>query len=349
MTNNGFSVIGTVGVPACYGGFESLVENLVPSSKVSLIYCSSKAYKVKVKIYKGTPLKYLPFYANGAQSVIYDLISILHSLIFTRNDLLILGVSGSIAIPIFKLFSNRKVVTNIDGLEWKRDKWGRFSKWFLRFSERIAVKYSDVTICDSQVIADYVEDTYGVFSSFIAYGGDHAVRSNIKPYESERKYGLALCRIEPENNIEMILKAFSYAQASKILFIGNWDNSEYGRLLKKKYSIHENIRFHDPVYDLDKLFKIRSGCSFYIHGHSAGGTNPSLVEMMHFCKPIVAYDCVYNRSTMEGHGSFFSSSKDLKKIIESKNVLPGGDELGRVAKQRYTWNVIREKYLLLFN
>ena len=349
MTNNGFSVIGTVGVPACYGGFESLVENLVPSSKVSLIYCSSKAYEVKARIYKGTPLKYLPFNANGAQSVIYDLVSILHSLIFTRNHLLILGVSGSIAIPIFKLFSNRKVVTNIDGLEWKRDKWGRFSKWFLKFSERIAVKYSDVTICDSQVISDYVEDTYGVFSSVIAYGGDHAVRSNIKPFESTEKYGLAICRIEPENNVEMILKAFSCSQASKILFIGNWDNNEYGILLKQKYGSYENISLLDPIYDLDSLFKIRTGCSYYVHGHSAGGTNPSLVEMMHFNKPIIAYDCVYNRSTMDGHGSFFSSAADLNKLIDSLNVLPGGDELGRIARERYTWNVIREKYLHLFD
>jgi hypothetical protein len=202
--NSGFSIIGTVGVPACYGGFESLVENLLPSGKVSLIYCSSKAYKVQVEMYKGTRLMYLPLNANGAQSVIYDLVSIGHSLIFTRNDLLILGVSGSIAIPIFKLFSDRKVVTNIDGLEWKRDKWGRFGKWFLRFSESIAVKYSDIVICDNQAIADYVKDVYGVVSNVIAYGGDHAVRTDIKRHRSTEKYGLALCRIEPENNVEMI-------------------------------------------------------------------------------------------------------------------------------------------------
>ena len=143
------SVIGTVGVPACYGGFESLVENLLPSRKIDLIYCTRKAYENELSEYKGSRLKYWSLDANGVQSIPYDVISIVHSLLFTKNDLLVLGVSGAIAIPFFKLFSKRKVVTNIDGLEWKRAKWGKTAKWFLKFSEKVAVKFSDKVIADN--------------------------------------------------------------------------------------------------------------------------------------------------------------------------------------------------------
>lgn len=347
LAENGFSIIGTVGVPACYGGFESLVENLLPSTKVSLIYCSSKAYKVHFKTYKDTPLMYLPFSANGAQSVIYDLVSIGHSLLFTRNDLLILGVSGSIGIPIFKLFSDRRVVTNIDGLEWRRDKWGRFGKWFLKFSEGIAVKFSDITICDNQAIADYVEATYGVVSNVIAYGGDHAVRTDIKHQRSKEKYGLALCRIEPENNVEMILDAFARCQGTKLWFIGNWDNSEYGRSLRQKYGSYENIRLYDPIYDLDILFEIRSNCSFYVHGHSAGGTNPSLVEMMHFSKPIFAFDCIYNRATTENNADFFGDSSVLADLVLT-TFKGDSAKMLEIANRRYTWQIVKKQYLELF-
>ena len=343
-------LIGTVGIPASYGGFETLAERLIDTDNAKFtVYCSGNHYKDRPKKFNNADLVYIPFDANGFSSIFYDLFSMLHAFLSGHKNFLVLGVSGAIFFPLLRCFPNVKIITNIDGIEWKREKWKALAKSFLKFSELLAVKFSTKVVSDNEAITDYIAKEYQVSCKTIAYGGDHAIRTDSVPSKSIEKYGLALCRIEPENNIEMILRAFSYSQASKILFIGNWDNSQYGRLLKKKYSTYENIRLHDPVYDLDELFKIRSGCSFYIHGHSAGGTNPSLVEMMHFCKPIVAYDCVYNRKTMEGHGSFFSSSKDLNKIIESKNVLPGGDELGRVAKQRYTWNTIREKYLLLFN
>ena len=264
-----FSIIGSAGVPASYGGFETLVENLLPSDQIALIYCSSSAYAKKLEKHKGSRLKYLPFRANGVQSIFYDSIAIFHSLVFTNYSLLILGVSGAIAIPIFKLFSHRKIVINIDGLEWHRDKWGRFAKWFLRFSEGVAVKFADIIVCDNQVLADYVKETYGENSTVIAYGGDHAVRAVFDVRIPKKKYGLALCRIEPENNVEMILEAFSRVEEVEIFFIGNWDNSEYGRLLKKRYGQHKNIRIMDPIYDLDICFRYAPNvflCSWTLGG-----------------------------------------------------------------------------------
>lgn len=339
------SIIGTVGVPACYGGFESLVENLVDSDqKTYYVYCQSNAYQLKERYYKNAELKYLPLKANGIQSISYDVVSIFHSLLMNKNDLLILGVSGSIAIPVIKLISARKVVTNIDGLEWKRNKWGKLAKWFLKLSEGLAVKYSDIIISDNQAITDYVKAEYNKNAVTIAYGGDHAIVNKL-PKEKDDYY-LALCRIEPENNVEIILDAFSQS-SDKLKFVGNWDNSEFGRTLKLKYSTFKNIEIIDPIYDLNKLFDLRSKCIGYVHGHSAGGTNPSLVEMMHFNTNIICFDCSYNRESTENKAHYFLNINQLLELLGSQ--LDNNDLIMlEIANRRYTWNIVRNQYEDLF-
>jgi glycosyltransferase involved in cell wall biosynthesis len=342
------SVIGTVGVPACYGGFESLVENLLPSRKIDLIYCTRKAYENELSEYKGSRLKYWSLDANGVQSIPYDVISIVHSLLFTKNDLLVLGVSGAIAIPFFKLFSKRKVVTNIDGLEWKRAKWGKTAKWFLKFSEKVAVKFSDKVIADNAAIAEHVLTAYNKQAEVIAYGGDHAVKGYL-PAEKEA-FSLALCRIEPENNVKMILEAYAQVPNQSLKFIGNWNNSEFGKELKNRFGVFNNIELIDPIYDLEQLFKLRSKAARYIHGHSAGGTNPSLVEMMFFDLPIYCFDCNYNRASTEDKAMYFSSSEHLVELLNTKNEdLTIAKQMLEVSKRRYTWSIVKQQYENLFN
>lgn len=343
------SIVGTVGLPACYGGFETLVENLVEETDSKIdknitVYCSSKSYPQKLATYKGAKLVYLPIKANGPQSVVYDTVSLVHCLFNRTETVLILGVSGCVFLPFFRRLSKAKVVTNIDGLEWRRDKWGKSAKRFLKFSEKLAVKYSDEIIADNQAIADYVENEYGVKSSVIAYGGDHAITESLTL--SDANFALALCRIEPENNVEMILHAFS--QTDKPLkFVGNWDGSEFGRAMKNYYSTFANIDIIDPIYDIKQLADLRSSCSFYVHGHSAGGTNPSLVEMMHFSKSILCFDCNYNRASTENMANFFTDSNDLIANINSEYKINNGDAMLEVARRRYTWDIIRKKYFEL--
>lgn len=344
------AIIGTVGVPACYGGFETLVENLLDekhTEKTITVYCSAKSYEERPKAYKNANLKYIPLNANGIQSIPYDIWSLFHAAFIKRSDdLLILGVSGALCLPLIRLFSKANIVTNIDGLEWRRDKWGAFAKKFLKFSEKIAVKYSDVIVADNQAIADYVQKEYGVASEVIAYGGDHAVVNELT-FEDEG-YALALCRIEPENNVELILKSFSQTD-KKIQFIGNWDNSTFGQEMKEKYSQYSNIEIVDPIYDVSTLFERRKKCSLYVHGHSAGGTNPSLVEMMHFAKPILAFDCNYNRASTEDKASFFANEAELIKLIQGNELSANGTDMLDIAKRRYTWDIVKKQYFSLFN
>ena len=339
------AVIGTVGVPACYGGFETLVDNLLDFEGEFTVYCSGKVYQERPPHYKSAKLIYLPFNANGASSILYDAVSMLHSIIRGSKVLLVLGVSAGLLLPFIRIFTRRRLITNIDGLEWRRAKWNRFAKWFLKVSERAAVKFSHEIIADNQGIADYVLDEYGVSAHVIAYGGDHVLTANIT--RRCDGYAFGVCRIEPENNVHLILEAFS--KSNKCLkFVGNWSASEYGQDLKQQYATYGHIEMIDPVYDLEQLFELRDGCDFYVHGHSAGGTNPSLVEAMFFAKPIIAFDCIYNRASMEARGFYFQDSLSLTSLIQEG--VEGSEEglvLRDIAESRYTWREIRSRYMSL--
>lgn len=343
------AVIGSVGIPACYGGFESLVQNLVDyqSNDVSYtVFCSAKAYKERQDYYKSARIRYVPLKANGISSIFYDIYSLMLCIKWKHDVVLILGVSGCIALPLFSFFSKSKIVTNIDGLEWRRDKWGRFTKAFLKLSEKIAVKYSDRVISDNQAIGDYVKNEYGRKSEVIAYGGEHAlIGGGIIP-DVKSDFYLSICRIEPENNVAMILESFSKMTA-KLKFVGNWNNSSYGLSLKEKYSKFDNIEIVDPIYDVDKLFELRSQSKGYVHGHSAGGTNPSLVEAMQFGMEIIAFDCSFNRYTTEDQARYFSDPRSLLDIInslESSEHANNGAAMIEVARRRYQWPMIARMY-----
>ncbi|RYY10857.1 MAG: DUF1972 domain-containing protein, partial [Cytophagaceae bacterium] len=177
------AIIGTVGLPACYGGFETLTAYLVKHLHQEhdlTVYCSGKKYPraERRSHYESAKLVYLPFEANGAQSIIYDCLSILHALFFA-DVLLILGVPGGLLLPFVRLFTNKKIIISIDGIEWRRDKWNRYAKWFLRWSENLAVKYSHADISDNDAIQNYTARAYSTRSRVIEYGGDHAQRQPI--------------------------------------------------------------------------------------------------------------------------------------------------------------------------
>lgn len=345
---NKLSIIGTVGVPACYGGFETLVENLLDANerdKNITVYCSSKSYPEQVSQYKNANLHYIPLNANGAQSIPYDIWSLCHAGYKGADNILLLGVSGAICLPFILFFCKARIITNIDGLEWKRAKWNSLIKRFLKYSEKLAIKYSDVVVADNKAIADYVKAEYNVESEIIAYGGDHALTADL--ILSDEGYALALCRIEPENNVELILEAFSQTN-KKLKFIGNWDKSDFGQAMKAKYQQFDNIEIVDPIYDIKTLFEIRQKCSFYVHGHSAGGTNPSLVEMMHFNKDVIAFDCNYNRASTEDRASFFLNIKELIERINNPQFINNAKTMKEIASRRYTWKIVKQQYFDLF-
>jgi glycosyltransferase involved in cell wall biosynthesis len=346
------NIIGTVGVPACYGGFESLVENMLdytPEDVEYTVFCTSQKYETKLESYKGAKLVYLDLDANGMDSIMYDYKSMKMSL--DADIMLVLGVSGCMFLPFIRRKFKGKIITNIDGLEWKRDKWNPLAKWLLHYSEKQAVKYSDVVIGDNKGITDYVKETYKKDAVLIAYGGDHVTKvQDDSLYEKypymKHPYAVTVCRIEPENNVHKIIEAFSRIPEKQLVIVGNWKNSEYGTNLKEQFSKFENIHLLDPIYESHEINWIRSNASLYVHGHSAGGTNPSLVEAMNFGLPILAFDCVYNRATTQDECLYWSTEEDIIDLVNNSESKFDAiaNKMKELGAKEYAWEKIARKY-----
>lgn len=357
MNKPKLAIIGTVGLPAKYGGFETLVEQLVLniSDEYDItVYCSGKFYPKSERIpeWEGAKLKYIPLNANGFQSIPYDIWSIVHAA-FKADLLLILGVSGCFCLPFVKFFTKKNVYVNIDGIEWKRDKWSGLIKRILRYSEITAVEVAEEIITDNEVIRKYLKSTYDYDSHLIEYGGDQAFEvqitaEDIKKYAFlSKKYAFSVCRIEPENHIHVILKAMAKQTDLPLVLVGNWKKSDYGLQLLKEYGDLAQFHLLDPIYEKEPLNLLRANCFLYLHGHSAGGTNPSLVEAMNLGLCIIAFDIGYNRETTEDEALFFKDASSLlqqiKQLTEAQHQQVSHAML-RIAKKRYTWQVIAKKY-----
>jgi glycosyltransferase involved in cell wall biosynthesis len=353
------AIIGSVGLPAKYGGWETLVHNLTCDLNNSFqltVYCSSKRYIKKLKRFNGANLEYINLNANGAQSILYDIISIYKAFKYV-DTILLLGVSGCIALPFFRLFGATKIIVNIDGLEWRRNKWGKFTKIFLKFSEFIAVKFAHIVVTDNIAIQNYVLEKYGVDSHFISYGGNHTskVEKN-KHYLDKYKflaseYAFKVCRIEKENSISLILESFRSSNSLPLVIVGNWKDNSYGRALLDEYQNDSNMHLLDSIYDQTEIDVLRSNCFVYIHGHTAGGTNPSLVEAMSLELPIICYDVDFNRNTTENKSLYFQNKKQLVTILNDLNninLIKISSELKLIADKKYIWSLISKKYSQLF-
>lgn len=354
------AILGVVGVPGNYGGFETLADNLVVYHEVNdvpmelSVYCSNKAYPITQKTYRTATLHYISLDANGAESILFDILGLFDAVIKGHKRILLLGVSGAISLPLLRLVPRLRVITNVDGIEWKRQKWRGLSRWYLRLAERIAANFSHVVVADNDAIAEHLKAAYGCSAVVIPYGGDHAVQDVADFAVTSHlpdQYALGLCRIEPENNVHLILEAYEDTK-DKLVFVGNWDKSAYGRKLRARYCKHPSIIIHDPIYDKNKLRAIREKASIYLHGHSAGGTNPALVEMMHFGVPIAAHGCSFNRYTTEGKALYFETASELRKLLDAltKDRAAGvGRAMLEIALRRYTWDQIGRSYFELLS
>lgn len=347
------AVVGIVGLPANYGGWETLASNILPDLVERFdvtVYCSEKRYEERPDTLGGARLEYINLDANGSQSIPYDIVGLWRS---RRMDaVLILGVSGCIALPFFRLISKARYTLNIDGLEWKRDKWSGPVRLFLKLSESLGVRSAHSLIADNQVIKDYIQTAYKKTAALIAYGGDwkfseQEIRDSVQDQHTppDGKYAFTVCRIEPENNIHTILEAFSETDYPLIMY-GNWQSSEYGKTQFEKYKDFPNITLRNPLYDRMALDKYRANCHLYVHGHSAGGTNPSLVEAMWMGRTIVCFDVNFNRETTENKAFYFSEKDQLKEAI--RRALDGDEKndaaMKEIADRRYTWSKVAADY-----
>jgi glycosyltransferase involved in cell wall biosynthesis len=357
------AVIGCCGVPARYGGFETLAEHLVAQLQEEeeigfSVYCDKALYPdTQAAEFAGARLHYLPLRANGWQSLFYDAWSCLHAIWFGHAKVILaLGVSGAWVFPLLRLISRVRIATNVDGIEWQRKKWRGAARQLLKLLEWFAVRFSHRVIADNAGIAGMLAQRYGIEAATIAYGGDHALQKANATSQSAvpvKPYALTVCRIEPENNIHLLAQTFADCAASsdlRLVIVGNWAGSAYAAGLHTQFGGLPNIDLLDPVYERDQLYALRQSAACFVHGHSAGGTNPTLVEAMFFGKPMIAFDCVFNRNTTEDAAVFFSDAASLRTLIEGwRSLLAGGSgsTLKQIAERRYQWRIVAQDYAAL--
>lgn len=349
------AVIGTDGLPARYGGFETCVEQLAPRlarrGHATLVFGSSVGRTVLAVDGERLTHRYLPLRANGLWSVPYDLLNFL--VCWRKVDaMLVMGVSGGIFLPLLRRAAGRRrIIVNVDGLETRRDKWTGFKRWFLERSEALAVRHAHGVVSDNQGIADLVQARYGRASTVIAYGCDHVLQ--LPPVHAhallKERFGLVpggylltVARIEPENHIAEMLQAFLASPQPLYVLVGNFSATPLGRELLARYQGEPRVRFIDSLFDPEALAALRAGCHIYLHGHSVGGTNPSLVEMLPYQRPLLAFDCSFNRHTLDNQGGYFADVPALTRQLQGPLVqawLPEPALAGR-----YRWEVIADAY-----
>lgn len=353
------SIIGTNGIPASYGGFETLAENLVKNLSAEfdfVVYCSKKQ-KNKSRYYENARLIYIPLNANGYQGLFYDVISLLHAFIFT-DVILYLGPGIGGLIWLRWLFG-KKVITNHGGLnEWERSKLNKFQKKFTYFNHKYAAKFSNINIVDNFQLKKSIKKTFGQDSVVIRYGGNQTsfvyVTNDLRkefPFITQ-EYFLCVARAQVDNNLHLLIDAFKDIPNKNLVIVSNWEISGYGAKLKRKNSNYANIMLIDAIYDQYKLNAIRSNAWVYIHSHSECGTSPSLVEAICLNLPIISFDVPQNRETLLNNGTFFfKTSKELINIVKqlTPKTVDKLKEYSVKIKPNYSWEKISKSYSRIFN
>jgi glycosyltransferase involved in cell wall biosynthesis len=351
------AILGTRGIPNNYGGFEQLAEYLSLGLRArghDVYVYSSHRHKYQESSWKGVHIihRFDPEHLIGtAGQFVYDFLSILNSRRHGFDVILNLGyTSSAVFLRFFR--SGARVITNMDGLEWKRTKYSNKVRRFLAYSERLAVRKSDLLVADSPAIATYLQNKYGVRSHFIAYGADLFEQPDIsvtaeygvKPYE----YNMLIARMEPENNLEMILDGMKGSESPwKFFVIGNASN-KFGTYLRSKYRDDTRIHFSGPIYDSRVINNLRHYSQLYFHGHSVGGTNPSLLEAMGCGSLIAAHDNEFNRAVLGEDAYYFRSAGEVGELLNKGEVRSGAgikvsNNLVKV-RDLYAWEKIVGEY-----
>lgn len=316
-------IIGTRGIPNNYGGYEQFAELfsvLMAQRGHHVTVYNSSLHPYGLSNYNGVKIvrAYDPENVLGtAGQFIYDYNCIKDCRNKNYDIILQLGYTSS-SVWSFLFPSKSVVITNMDGLEWKRTKYSKPVQWFLKQAERWAANKSDCLIADNRGIQQYLLQKYNKQSAMIAYGADVYVGNDsdalnaysLKPYN----YNLVIARMEPENNVETIIKGHADNDCVLVI-VGNTTNA-YGKYLRGKYESN-TIKFINGIYNATILNQLRRFCNLYFHGHSVGGTNPSLLEAMAAGALIVAHNNVFNKSVLDNNAFYFSNAGDIQLLLNT--------------------------------
>lgn len=350
-------ILGSRGIPNAYGGFEQFAEylskGLVEHGMEVWVYCSH-SHPYQLPEYQGVHLIHCKDPEDRLGTIgqfLYDLHCILDSRRRNFDVILQLGYTSS-SIWHRLLPRKSRIITNMDGLEWSRSKYSPMVRKFLKYAERLAVRSSDDLVADSEAIQTYLKEAHGVDSTFIPYGAEIPLKPDAvrlqEPGLESGKYYLLIARMQPDNHVEEAIKGVLDSGADvPLLVVGNTQNY-FGQYLEKTYR-DPRIRFTGGIFDQELLNVLRYHCALYFHGHSAGGTNPSLLEAMAAPAPVCAHDNPFNRAVLGEDAVWFRNSEDVTRLLQqlpdegwwqeakNRNLLK--------IKEKYSWERVIDGYL----
>jgi len=353
-------MVGTRGVPAHYGGFETAVEEigqrLAARGHEVTVYCRTRPGEERLDNYLGMRLVHLPAVrSKSLETLGHTALSAAHMSFSSRHDAAI--VFNAANAPFVPVLQARGVPTavHVDGLEWKRAKWGGLGRHYYRMAEALAVRWADALIADARGIADYYAEEFGAQTELLTYGApiqtdpaaDRLPELGLQP----GRYHLVVARFEPENHVEEIVLGYHRSAARQpLVVVGSAPYAdEYTARIERIAEADDRIRLLGGVWDQTQLDQLYANALTYLHGHSVGGTNPSLLRAMGAGAAVLAYDVVFNREVLGADGEFFADPDDVTaRVMEAERdperAFEAGDRLRESAGTRYRWDDVAAGY-----
>ena len=345
-------------MPARYGGFETAVEEvgrrLVDRGHSVTIYCRHSADPQPT--YRGMRLVHLPaLRVKSAETLSHTALSMLHA-VRTKprfDAAIVMNAANSPFLPLARA-SGLPVALHMDGLEWKRGKWGRVGRRYYRAAESLGARWADTLIADARGIQDYYLAQHGVDSEFIPYGAPLVVRREERLAElglHSRRYHLLVARFEPENSVELLVRGYIGSRATHpLIVVGSAPYSAtYTGMIESLAAEDDRVRLLGSVWDQELLDSLYANAATYVHGHTVGGTNPSLLRAMGAGTPVLAIDVVFTREVLGDTGRFFETPAELARMLEESEASADeeherGERGRRRAAALYDWDQVAADY-----
>lgn len=352
-------MMGTRGVPASYGGFETAVEEIGKRLAIRgfdvTVYCRNPGQTLTE--YEGMRLVNLPAVRHRmAETLSHTSLSAARAIIKDKPDVALVLNAGN--APLIKPLqaAGIPVAIHLDGLESKREKWRGAGARYYRWAEKVAVKNGDIVIADAQSIADHVLATYGRTCAVIPYGAEVIDPGSDRLSEVgviRRDYHLVVARLEPENHVLEAVHGYTLSEETRpLLVVGSAPYSQwYIDRVEEVAAGNPSVRLLGSIYDTDLLNQLYANARTYIHGHSVGGTNPSLLRAMGAGAPVLAYDCEFNREVTADRAFFWKNAEELAVVLDE--VAEGEldeelTEMSAAGRQRiaeyYQWDAVTDDY-----
>lgn len=348
-------LIGTRGVPARYGGFETAVEEvgrrLADRGHRVVVYCRTPADQPRLPQHLGMQLVHLPAVrSRSLETLSHTAVSVAHVMTHRVDAAIVFNAANSPLLPALRA-ARIPVATHVDGLEWRRAKWGPTGRRYYRLAESLAVRWSDALIADAAGIAEYYTEEFGAPTRQIAYGApltapgaDRLAELDLTP----AGFHLVVARFEPENHVDVVVAGYVASAARlPLVVVGSAPYAaDYTRAVRA--AADERVRFLGGVWDAELLDQLFANAATYLHGHSVGGTNPALLRAIGAGAPTIAFDVRFNREVLGEHGRYFQGASDVAREIVAAEADPPATALRGEALLRraadYDWDEVADGY-----